>query len=102
CLSDWSSDVCSSDLLSQVTFPGAGWTEKKRIFTAGNERGCCQIEDQAPIHFLVEVEIEVVERYLRIAKLCLFPAPFQESVATTSQFIGYQTGKEVDGGHRFR
>src|SRR5437899_4459333 len=26
------------DGLSQVTFPGAGWTEKKRIFTAGKDR----------------------------------------------------------------
>jgi len=34
--------------------------------------------------------------------LRLFPAAFQQSIAATSQFIGYQTGKEVDGGHRFR
>jgi hypothetical protein len=31
----------------------------------------------------------------------LFPAPFQQSVAAASQFIGHQTGEEVDGGHRF-
>jgi hypothetical protein len=32
-----------------VTFPGAGRTEKKRIFVAGDERGGGQIEDQAAI-----------------------------------------------------
>jgi hypothetical protein len=85
-----------------MAFAGAGWTKKKCIFAARDERGRRQIENQAPIHLLVEVEIEVVEGHLRIAKLCLFPAPFQQSVAATSQFIGYQTGKEVDGGHRFR
>jgi len=36
-----------------------------------------QIEDQAAIRLLVEVKIEVVESHLRIAKLCLFPPPFQ-------------------------
>src|SRR5205807_1462654 len=75
---------------------------KQRIFTAGDEGGRRQIENQASVHLLVEVEIEIVERHLRIAKLCLFAAPFQQSVAATSQFIGYQTGKEVDGGHRLR
>jgi hypothetical protein len=90
------------DGLGQVTFPGAGWTKKKCIFAASDERGRRQVKDHAPIHFLVKVEIEVVEGHLRIAKLCLFPAPFQQSVAATSQFIGHQTGEEVDGGHRFR
>jgi hypothetical protein len=49
------------------------------------------IAEPSPIHLLVEVEIEVVEPNLRITKLRLFPAPFQQSVATTNHFIGYQT-----------
>src|SRR6476660_7277547 len=90
------------DGLGQMALAGAGRTKKKCIFAASDERGRRQIEDQAPVHLLVEVEIEVVERNLRIAKLRLFPAPFQQSVAATRQFIGYETGKEIDGGHRFR
>src|SRR6516225_7918732 len=69
---------------------------------ASDERCRRQIEDQAAIHLLVEVEIEVLEAHLRIAKLCLFPAPFQKSVAAASQFVRHQTGEEVDGCHRFR
>jgi hypothetical protein len=77
------------DGLGQMAFPGAGWTKKKCIFATSDERGRHQIEDQAPVHLLVEVEIEVVGRNLLIAKLRLFPAPFQQAVAATRQFIGY-------------
>src|SRR6266481_7787939 len=55
------------DGLGQVTFSGTGWTKKKCIFAASDERGRRQVKDHAPIHFLVEVEIEVVEGHLRIA-----------------------------------
>src|SRR5262249_40597668 len=89
------------DSLGQVTFAGTGWTQKKGVLMASDERCGRQIEDQAAIHLLVEVEIEVIERHLRIAKLCLFPSPLQESVAAASQIIGDQTGEEVDGYHRF-
>jgi hypothetical protein len=84
-----------------MAFASARWTKKKCIFAANDECGRRQVEDQTPVHLLVKVEIEVVERHLRIAKLRLFASPFQQSVAAASQFIGYQTGKEVDGGHRF-
>src|SRR6266850_8461326 len=57
------------DGLGQMAFAGAGWTWKECIFAARDERGRRQIEDQAPIHLLVEVEIKVVEGHLRIAKL---------------------------------
>ena len=51
---------------------------------AGNERGRGQIEDQAPIQLLVEVEIEVVERPLRIAKLCCFRRRFSSLLFSPS------------------
>ena len=66
-----------------------------------DERRGGQFEDQAAIHLFVEVEIEVIEGHLRIAKLRLLPPSLQQSVAATSQFVGYQTGEEVDGGPRF-
>jgi hypothetical protein len=64
---------------------------------ASDERCRRQIEDQAAIHLLVEVEIEVFEAHLRIAKLCLFPAPFQEPVAATSQFVRYRQERKSMG-----
>src|SRR3974377_1406753 len=52
------------DSLGQVTFARAGWTQKKGVLMASDERCGRQIEDQAAIHLLVEVEIEVIERHL--------------------------------------
>ena len=67
-----------------------------------DEGGRRQIEHQAPIHLLVEIEVKAVESPLRIAKLCPLAAPFQQSVTTTRPFIRHQTGKEVDRCHRLR
>ena len=70
--------------LSQMAFSRARWTPKtshphdeRRMWLSLDRR-------QAAIHLLVEVEIEVIECHLRIAKLCLFPAPLQESVTAAS------------------
>lgn len=41
------------------------------------------------LFLLVEVEIEIIEGHLRIAKLRLFLPPFYQSVAATSQFVGH-------------
>jgi hypothetical protein len=60
-----------------VAFAGAGWPKKQSIFMAGNEGAGSQIEDKAAIHLLVEVEVEVVERLLRIAKLRLLAPALQ-------------------------
>ena len=71
-------------------------------FVASDERSCSQIENQTSIHLLVEVQIEVVEGFLRIAELRLFSPPLEQPLGSTHEFIRYQTGEEVDGGHRFR
>src|SRR5205823_9674919 len=72
-----------------MAFAGAGRTEKECIFSASDERGRRQIEDQAPVHLLVEVEIEIVECLLRIAKLRLFPAPRSEEHTSELQSLAY-------------
>jgi hypothetical protein len=60
-----------------------------------------QIEHQAAIHFSVEVEVEVIESFVRVAELGLFFSSLQQSLATTSEFVGDEAGEEVDGGHGF-
>jgi hypothetical protein len=52
-----------ADGLSQVTFAGAGWTEKQGVFVPGDKSAGGQIEDQAAIHLLVEGEVEVIGRW---------------------------------------
>ena len=60
-----------------------------------------QVEDQAAVHLLVEVEVEVVEGSLRVAKLGLLGPAFQQAIAATSEFVRDQAGEEVDGRHGF-
>ena len=65
----------------------------------GDESAGGQVEDQAAIHLLVEIEIEMVEGLLRVAKPSLFVPPLQQSLAATVEFIGDQAGDQIDGRH---
>src|SRR5713226_5474557 len=76
-------------------------TKKKCVFTPADEGTCSQVEDQTAIHFLVEVEIEIIQRLLRVAKLRLLATSLQQPFAATSQFIRYQTGDQIDRCHPF-
>jgi hypothetical protein len=60
-----------------------------------------EIEHQTAIHLTVEVEIEVIEALLRVSELGLFFSSLQQSLATTSEFVGDEAGEEIDGGHGF-
>src|SRR5579885_293648 len=68
---------------------------------AGDEGASGEVEDQAAIHFLVEVEVEVVEGLLGVAELGLLFPPLQQALAATGEFVGAQAGDQVDGGERF-
>ena len=65
---------------------------------ASDEGSGGQVEDQTAIHLLVEVEVEVVEGPLRVAKLGLLGPALQQTIAATSEFVRDQAGEEVDGG----
>jgi hypothetical protein len=67
----------------------------------GDEGSGRQIENQTAIHFGIEGEVEVIDGFLRIAKLGLLAPPFQQAVATTSEFVGDQAGDQIDGCHGF-
>jgi hypothetical protein len=68
---------------------------------ASDESPGGQVEDQAAVHLLVEVEVEVIESLLRVTKLSLFFPSLQQSLAATSKFVGDQAGEEVDRSHGF-
>jgi hypothetical protein len=53
-----------------------------------------QIEDQASIHLFIEVEVEVVERFLRITKLRLFS--FARVVVRCDEFVTHQAGNKIE------
>jgi hypothetical protein len=68
---------------------------------ASNEGAGGQVEDQTAIHLLVEVEVEVVDGCLRVAKLSLLGPALQQAIAATSELVRDQAGEEVDGWHGF-
>jgi hypothetical protein len=73
--------------------------QKQGIFTAFDEPGSGQIEDQTAVHLGIEGKVEVVERLLRVAKLGLLAATFQQAITAPHQFVGHQCRDQVDGRH---
>src|SRR5260370_11228955 len=65
---------------------------------ASDEGAGGQVEDQTAIHLLMDVEVEVVEAPLWVAKLGLLGPSLQQAIPATSEFIRDQTREEVDGG----
>jgi hypothetical protein len=82
-----------------MAFAGTRRTEKQRVFVLGDEVGGGEIEDEAAVHLLIEVEVEVIERFERIAKLRVFSAAFQQTIAPTIQFVGYETRDQIKRRH---
>ena len=74
-------DCRQADGLREMAFAGARWAKKQRVFMFGDEIGCGEVKDETPVHLLVEVEVEVVERDLRIAELGFFSPTFQQTIA---------------------
>ena len=90
-----------ADGLRQMAFARAARPEKQRIFAPVDEGAGGQIEDQTAIHFRIEGEVEVVERPVGIAEAGVFAAPFQQPVGAPREFVGDQSGEQVDGRHGF-
>ena len=88
--------------LCTVTFPAARRTRKQGIFALSDPVRGGQFEDQVAIHPGVELEVEVVQALVRIAKLRLFVASLKEPLAAAGQLIRDQRGDQVDGGHVLR
>jgi len=68
---------------------------------ASSRRASGQIKDEATVHFGVELEVEVIQRFLRIAKPGLFAAALQQSVGATVEFVVDEAGNQINGRHRF-
>ena len=64
------------------------------------KRARSQVEDQAAIHLGIEVEVEVVERLLRVAEGGLLAPPLQQAVTAPGQFVGDQARDQIDRRHR--
>jgi hypothetical protein len=66
-----------ADGLRQVALAGSARAEKQRVFALVDECGGGQVEHQTAIHFRIEVEVEVIQSPVGIAKGGLFPAALE-------------------------
>ena len=54
-------DDGEADRLGEVALAGAGRPEEERVLVLGDEAAGGELEDEAAVHLLVEVEVEGVE-----------------------------------------
>ena len=52
--------------------------------------------DQRPVHLLIEIKIEAVERARRVAETSLLVAPFKEPVLPSLQLVLHERGHQID------
>ncbi len=95
-------DDRAADSLGQMTFPCPWWPEKERVVALRDEAAGRQLVDQRPVHFLVEIEIEGVERAIGIAKARQFIATLEQAVLSPQEFVGDEHRHEIDGRDLFR
>src|SRR5439155_22668627 len=85
--------------LGQMTLARTGRSLEQSVFVFSDEAGGGEVEDEAAVHLLVEVEVEVIECLLRIAELGGLSATVQQTVTATIQFIGNEARDEINRHH---
>ncbi len=88
--------------LRQMALPGAGRAEEERVFALLDEAAGGQLVDERPIHLLVEIEVEAVERAIGIAEARLLGAPLEQPVLPAQELVTDERGDEVERGQAFR
>jgi len=91
-------DDGQADGLGQVTLAGARGAEKESVLVLGDEPGGGELEDQAAVHFLVEVEIEGIEALPLVAEGRGLDAALEQPVAPAQELVGHEGGEEVERG----
>src|SRR5437762_2581243 len=89
-------DRCPSDRLGEMALAAAGRPEEQHVFALGDEARGCELVDQSPVHLLVEIKVEGVERAVGVAEARGFDATTRESVLTPQQLVGDERCDEVD------
>ena len=90
-------DHGEADGLGQVAFAGAGRAEEEGIGVLGDPAGGSQLEDEGPVHLLVEVEIEGVQALADVAEAGLREPALQQAVLAPAELILHEPREEIDG-----
>jgi hypothetical protein len=76
--------------------PVPGGTEEEGVSVLGDPVPGGQLEDQGPVHLLVEVEVEGVQPLADVAEAGEFEPAFEEPVLATDEFVLDEARDEVD------
>jgi hypothetical protein len=85
-----------ADGLCQMALAGAGWAEEEGVLVPVDEGPGGEVEDETPVHLLVEGEVDVVERLLGIAEPGLFGPAFEKTQSSAVEFVVDQAGDQID------
>src|SRR6266436_3177506 len=83
--------------LREVTLAAPGRAEKDRVLALAEEATGSELEDEAAIHLLVEVEVVAVERLVGVAEVRLFEAAGEEPVGAAGELVLDEEREEVRG-----
>ena len=89
-------DHGASDGLAEMTLASSRWAEKKSVLGLRQEAAGRELEDERAVHLLVEVEIEVVERLVRVTEARLLDPALDEPVRSALNLVGEERGEEVE------
>ncbi len=90
-------DDGEADGLGEVTLPRARWPEQQPVLVLGDEAAGGELEDEAAVHLLVEVEVEGVEGLAAVAEAGLLDAAGEQAVLAAEELVADERGEEVDG-----
>ena len=89
-------DHRAADGLGQMALPRPWWPEKERVLALRDEAAGGELVDQRAIHLLVEIEIEGVERAIRITEARLFVPALEQPVLPAQELVGHEHRHEID------
>ena len=89
-------DHGAADGLGQMTLSRPWWPEKERVLPLRDEAARGELVDQRPIHLLVEIEIEGIERAIRIAEARLFVPALEQAILPAQELVGHEHRDEID------
>src|SRR5207244_11833650 len=89
-------DDGEADRLRQVALARARGPEEEPIGVLGDPARGGELEDEGPVHLLVEVEVKGVEPLADVAKVGELHPAFEEAILPTEQFVLYEPREEID------
>src|SRR6516164_2245393 len=86
----------------EVALARARRPQEEPVLVLGDEAAGGELEDEASIHLLVELEVKGVERLAPVAEAGLCHPAIEEPVLTALELVLHERGEEIDGGELLR